>query len=212
MIKQSRHVLNIKIVYYGPALSGKTTNVINLHNVTHNNLKGEMMVLDAKNDRTLFFDLLPLGIQLNPNLLVKLKIYTVPGQVAHDSTRKAVLSGADGVVFVADSQITQKQNNALSFESLMDNITRVGLAPDKLPIAIQFNKRDLNPIIPEDDIIKHWAQTPWPVHFSSALNGQGVKETFNGLLEKIIPKASEDIADADERINYSQQIFSRLFV
>ena len=135
--------LTLKLVYYGPAMSGKTTNLMRLHDVLQPELKGEMMTLETKNDRTLFFDLLPLGIRAPSGLLIKFKLYTVPGQVAHDSTRKAVLSRTDGVVFVADSQSTQGVNNAESFENLADNAARVGLDFERLPLVVQFNKRDL---------------------------------------------------------------------
>src|SRR3569833_2992566 len=121
-----------KQIYYGPALSGKTTNLMRLHDMLRPELKGEMMTLETRNDRTLFFDLLPLGFRARSGLQVKFKLYTVPGQVAHDSTRKAVLSRADGVVFVADSQRTQGVNNAEAFQNLADNVQRVGLNYDKL--------------------------------------------------------------------------------
>src|SRR3569832_1320168 len=106
--------LTIKLVYYGPAMSGKTTNLMQLHDVLQPSLKGEMMTLETQGDRTLFFDLLPLGFRAPSGLLVKFKLFTVPGQVAHDGTRKAVLSRADGVVFVADSQRNQAVNNGVS--------------------------------------------------------------------------------------------------
>src|SRR3989338_1738678 len=119
--------LTIKLVYYGPAMSRKTTNLMSLHDLLHPDLKGEIMTLETQNDRTLFFDLLPLGFRAPSGLLFKFKLFTVPGQVAHDGTRKAVLSRADGVVFVADSQRTQETNNAESFQSLAENCHRVGL-------------------------------------------------------------------------------------
>jgi len=175
--------LTLKLVFYGPALSGKTTNLTRLHDLLDPELKGEMMVLETKNDRTLFFDLLPLGITAPSGLLIKLKLFTVPGQVAHDSTRKAVLSRADGVVFVADSQITQSINNAESFENLAENAARVGLDFENLPMVVQFNKRDLPNILSEEEINQRWQSTPWKLVFSSALKGDGVRETFSGLLD-----------------------------
>jgi hypothetical protein len=177
--------LTLKLVYYGPALSGKTTNLMRLHDMIRPELKGEMMVLETKNDRTLFFDLLPLGITAPSGLLIKLKLFTVPGQVAHDSTRKAVLSRADGVVFVADSQRSQSINSAQSFENLADNVARVGIDFDALPVVVQFNKRDLQDIQSEDEILERWSQTPWPVVFSSAVRGDGIVATFRTLLQKV---------------------------
>ncbi|MBC8317879.1 MAG: GTPase domain-containing protein [Desulfobulbaceae bacterium] len=175
----------IKLVYYGPAMSGKTTNIMLLHDLLEPELIGEMMTLETKNDRTLFFDLLPLGFKTPSGLLVKVKLFTVPGQVQHDSTRKAVLSRADGVVFVADSQRNQAINNGESFQNLADNAGRVGLDFQKLPLVVQYNKRDLPDILTEEEIGERWGQAPWPVIFSVALTGVGVKETFRQLLLQV---------------------------
>lgn len=177
--------LTIKLVYYGPALSGKTTNLIRLHDMLRPELKGEMMTLETRNDRTLFFDLLPLGFRAPSGLLVKFKLYTVPGQVAHDSTRKAVLSRADGVVFVADSQRSQGVNNAEAFQNLADNAQRVGLDFAALPLVVQFNKRDLLDGVSEEEVAARWAATPWPVIYATAIKGLGVRETFRCLLGKV---------------------------
>ncbi len=184
---ESEQRLSIKLVYYGPALSGKTTNLAFLHDVLQPELKGEIMMLETGADRTLFFDLLPLGFYAPSGLLVKFKLFTVPGQVAHDATRKAVLSRADGVVFVADSQADQGINNAESFDNLAGNAARVGLDFDRLPLVIQFNKRDLPPaqIVSEAELRERWRHTPWPLYFSSALSGDGVRETFLGLLTTV---------------------------
>jgi len=184
-VDEDTNRLVLKLVFYGPALSGKTTNLTRLHDLLQPELKGEMMVLETKNDRTLFFDMLPLGITAPSGLLIKLKLFTVPGQVAHDSTRKAVLSRADGIIFVADSQSNQSINNAESFENLAENISRVGLDLDTLPLVVQFNKRDLPNVLTEAEIMGRWSKMPWPVLFASALEGQGVIETFRELLIKI---------------------------
>jgi hypothetical protein len=177
--------LTIKLVYYGPALSGKTTNLIALHDMISPAMKGEMMTLETKNDRTLFFDLLPLGFTAPSGLLVKFKLFTVPGQVQHDSTRKAVLSRADGVVFVADSQRSQSVNNGESFANLAANAARVGIDFERLPLVVQFNKRDLSGILSEEEIKSRWGAAPWPLLFSSALYGKGVDETFTTLLSRV---------------------------
>lgn len=179
--------LTIKLVYYGPALSGKTTNLMRLHDLLLTELKGEMMTLETQNDRTLFFDLLPLGFRTPSGWLVKFKLYTVPGQVVHDATRKAVLSRTDGVVFVADSQRTQGVNNLESFQNLEQNIHRVGLDFGELPLVVQFNKRDLPNVLSEAEILERWNGAPWPLLMASALTGQGVKETFMGLLQAVYP-------------------------
>lgn len=177
--------LTIKLVYYGPAMSGKTTNLIALHDIIIPEMKGEMMTMETKNDRTLFFDLLPVGFTAPSGLLIKFKLFTVPGQVQHDSTRKAVLSRADGVVFVADSQRSQSVNNGEAFENLAANASRVGLDFDKLPLVVQFNKRDLDEILSEEEIALRWKGAPWPLVFSSALAGKGVEKTFFELLSQV---------------------------
>lgn len=177
--------LTIKLVYYGPAQSGKTTNLMRLHDILRTDLKGDIMLMETANDRTLFFDLLPLGFKAPSGLLIKFKLYTVPGQVIHDSTRKAVLSRADGVVFVADSQRTQSTNNGEAFANLEDNAARVGIDFEQLPLVVQFNKRDLTDILSEDEVLQRWQSAPWPVLFSSALDGGGVLETFLALLNQV---------------------------
>lgn len=177
--------LTIKLVYYGPAQSGKTTNLMKLHDLVSPDMKGEIMTLETQNDRTLFFDLLPLGFRAPSGLLVKFRLFTVPGQVAHDGTRKAVLSRADGVVFVADSQQNQSVNNGEAFQNLAENAARVGLDFDKLPLVVQFNKRDLPLILSEEDVKARWQSAPWPLLFASALGGGGVRETFAALLRQV---------------------------
>lgn len=182
---EKRNRLTVKIVYYGPALSGKTTNLIRLHDLLPLRMKGEMMTLETDGDRTLFFDLLPLGLTAPSGLLIKFKVFTVPGQVAHDGTRKALLSRADGVVFVADSQRSQEINNSFSFENLLSNAAIVGLDLDTLPLVVQFNKRDLSNIACEDELRQRWSTAPWPLYFAAALEGYGVIDTFGALLIRI---------------------------
>jgi hypothetical protein len=177
--------LTVKIVYYGPALSGKTTNLIYLYNTIDPVACGDMMSIETKGDRTLFFDLLPLGVKTKGGLTIVFKLFTVPGQVAHDATRKTVLSRADGVVFVADSRISQAMNNMESFENLENNVRQLGMDVDRLPLVVQFNKRDLDDIEPEQDILDLWKPTGIPVCFASALLGQGVQDTLEAILEKI---------------------------
>lgn len=178
----------LKVVYYGPALSGKTTNLMQLHERLHPQRKGELMVLETRDDRTLFFDLLPVGLRTSSGLDLRIKLYTVPGQVQHDGTRKAVLSRADGVIFVADSQPSQQENNAVAFENLAENLARVGLDITQLPVVVQFNKRDLPGVLSDEEINARWAETPWaPVIMASALHGRGVIETLRLLLVRMYP-------------------------
>lgn len=181
--------LLVKLVYYGPALSGKTTNLQRLHDMVSPAQRGEMMMLDTRNDRTLFFDLLPLGVRLASGLFVKLKVFTVPGQAQHDGARKALLADADGVIFVADSQRSQAANNTASFENLGDNLARLGRPLEKLPLVVQFNKRDLADIEPLPELQARWAGTPWaPVVPASALRGEGVLESFRLLVQRVFER------------------------
>lgn len=199
--------MTVKLVYYGPAQSGKTTNLSAMHDHLTPDLKGEMMMLETKGDRTLFFDLLPLGVRCPSGLVIKLKVFTVPGQVAHDSTRKAVLSRADGVVFVADSQTTQSVNNLEAFENLAANLSKVGLDIESIPLVIQFNKRDLPDIVTEDEVNERWSATPWRVFFTSALKNEGVVETFQHALAALYQHL-----DASFQIETKHQLSESAFI
>ena len=183
-INEKEKRITLKVVYYGPALSGKTTNLMQLHDMLNPAKCGEFMSFETKGDRTLFFDLLPLLVKSEGGFRIKTKLFTVPGQVAHDATRKAVLSRADAVVFVADSQLSQSMSNFESFDNLEKNAGRVGLDFENLPLVIQFNKRDLKDIISEDEVLERWQPTGLPITFSSALYGKGVKETFEKILKQ----------------------------
>jgi len=179
--EENRMVL--KFVYYGPALSGKTTNLLRLHDLLAKEGRGDLVVLDTKDDRTIFFDLLPFFLVTPSGLKIKVKVYTVPGQVQHDATRKAVLQRADGIAFIADSRRSEAKNNAESFGNLERNLAIVGIDIDTVPLVIQFNKRDLPDITREDEIRRAWGATGFPVVLSSALEGRGVVETFRTLAE-----------------------------
>lgn len=192
-INEEEKRLIVKIVYYGPALSGKTTNLMQLHDFISPGSRGELMTLETKGDRTLFFDMLPVIARTESGFSIKLKLFTVPGQVAHDATRKAVLSRTDGVVFVADSQMSQAVNNFESFENLEKNIQRVGLDFDNLPLVIQFNKRDLENIISEDEIRSTWTPTGLKTTLASAISGKGVTETFSSILSATWKRIDENM-------------------
>lgn|SRR5690606_9195436 len=180
--------LTLKLVFYGPALSGKTTNLMQLHERLQPQRKGELMVLETRDDRTLFFDMLPIGLKQQQGLDLRLKLYTVPGQVQHDSTRKAVLSRADGIVFVADSDVAQQDNNAAAFDNLADNLHKLGMSIEQIPLVVQFNKRDLPEAVAADTLQQIWRSTPWsPLQMATALQGDGVVETFVTLLQRLYP-------------------------
>lgn len=181
--QQGRMVL--KLVYYGPALSGKTTNLLQLHERLARQGRGELMLLDTSGDRTIYFDLLPFFLTAPSGLKIKMKAYTVPGQVCHDATRKAVLQRADGVAFIADSNPGETESNFASFDNLERNLAQTGLDIDALPLVIQFNKRDLPDSLPEDEIRRIWGPTGIPVLMASALQGTGVTETFETLVRLV---------------------------
>ena len=174
----------LKLVYYGPAMSGKTTNLLMLHDLLQQEGRGDLMVLDTKDDRTIYFDLLPFFLVAPSGLRIKLKVYTVPGQVKHDATRKAVLQRADGVAFIADSQVSETSNNFNSFQNLEKNLGFVGLDLEQVPLVVQFNKRDLDRIVAEEEIRRVWDPSGIPVFMSSALYGTGVLETFVHLADR----------------------------
>ena len=135
--------INCKIVYYGPGLGGKTTNIQHIYSKTAGTNKGEMITLNTENERTLFFDFLPLDLGEIRGFKTRLHLYTVPGQVFYEASRKLILRGVDGVVFVADSQLEKFDSNIQSLESLKDNLTEQGYEFDKVPVVMQWNKRDL---------------------------------------------------------------------
>ena len=174
--------LTIKLVYYGPALSGKTTNLIALHQAANPETTGRLMTLETRDDRTLFFDLLPLTFRDQGGLAVRLKIFTVPGQVIHASTRRLVLQGADAVAFIADSQLSESDHNTVAFADLGENLTANGLQLAEMPLIIQFNKRDLPSIRSEDEIADLARQGREPVYMAVATQGVGVVESLVGLL------------------------------
>jgi signal recognition particle receptor subunit beta len=176
--------LTVKLVYYGPALSGKTTNLQAVHRLLSPDGRGRLMTLETRDDRTLFFDLLPLTFDTSSGLTVRIKLFTVPGQVIHNSTRKLVLQGADGVAFIADSQSQEIRANQASFKDLRKNLRENGLDPAKMPLVIQYNKRDLPNIRSEEDIRRMAAMGKEPTYLATATHGAGVTETFLGLVQQ----------------------------
>jgi signal recognition particle receptor subunit beta len=175
--------LTVKLVYYGPALSGKTTNLQSIHELVSAESRGRLMTLETKDDRTLFFDLLPLTLQAGRGVQVRIKLFTVPGQVIHNATRRLVLSGADGVAFIADSQRSETKANAAAFVNLRQNLVDNGIDPARMPLVIQFNKRDMPEIRTDAEIDELARKGKEPVYKAVALRGQGVLETLLGLLE-----------------------------
>ncbi len=170
-------------VYYGPALSGKTTNLQQLHQLVGQQAGSELVSLDTRDDRTLFFDLLPLTFQTQGGLQIKLKLFTVPGQVIHNATRKIVLQGADGVAFIADSRVSETRANNESFANLKQNLRENGIEFDDIAVVIQFNKRDLPGIRTDQEIERIASKGREPIFRAAAIEGDGVAETFLGLAD-----------------------------
>src|SRR3954467_6589352 len=174
--------LTLKIVYYGPGLSGKTTNLRALYQRIQPQLRGHLMTLDTADDRTLFFDTLPL-IFTAGKLKVKLKLFTVPGQVMHNSTRRIVLQGADAIAFIADSQPAKRQENYKYWLNMVENLKANGLDIEAMPNVVQWNKKDLGDPSTDDAIEKMRREGKQPVYQAVAVRGEGVVETFLGLVD-----------------------------
>lgn len=174
--------LTIKLIYYGPALSGKTTNLQAIHQLLSPERRSRLMTLETRDDRTLFFDLLPISFNTECGLQVRIKLFTVPGQVIHVSTRRLVLQGADGVAFIADSQMSEARSNQESFLDLRRNLQENGFDSAKMPIVIQYNKRDLPNIRSEEEIRKMEKKGLEPIYLAVATRGVGVQETLLGLI------------------------------
>jgi signal recognition particle receptor subunit beta len=175
--------VTIKLVYYGPALSGKTSNLVALHGMAGAEARGRLMTLETQDDRTLFFDLLPLTFRAKDgDVSLRIKLFTVPGQPIHAATRRLVLQGADGVALIADSRVSETQNNADAFYDLRKNLKVNGLELSKMPLVIQFNKRDLPDIRGEEELAELAARGNEPVYLAVATTGEGVVETLMGLL------------------------------
>jgi small GTP-binding protein len=179
--------MTAKIVYYGPGLCGKTTNLMVIFDKLDPKSKGKMLSLATKTDRTLFFDLLPVDIGKVGPFSLKIQLYTVPGQVFYNETRKLVLRGADAVVFVTDSQPAMVEANRESFANLLENLEENQIDPNDTPIIIQFNKRDLPGALPIEKLQEALAFEGYPYTEASALKGEGVMETFK-LVSKLTAK------------------------
>ena len=179
--------MTAKIVYYGPGLCGKTTNLMVIFDKLDPSQKGKMLSLATKTDRTLFFDLLPVDIGRVGAFNLKIQLYTVPGQVFYNETRKLVLKGADAVVFVADSQPSMIDSTRESFANLLENLEQNNIDPNDTPIIVQFNKRDIPGVLPVDELQEALGLEGYPYTEASAINGEGVMETFH-LVSKITAK------------------------
>ncbi len=178
--------INCKIVYYGPGLCGKTTNLQYVYNKTNPEAKGKMISLATETERTLFFDFLPLALGEIRGFKTRFHLYTVPGQVFYDASRKLILKGVDGVVFVADSQIARMEANMESMENLRTNLAEQGYSLDKLPYVIQYNKRDMPSIAPSEELRAMLNPQGVPDFDAVAVTGQGVFETLKAIAKLVL--------------------------
>jgi mutual gliding-motility protein MglA len=183
--------LTAKIVYYGPGLCGKTTNLEHIHRSLPANKKSKMLSLATKTDRTLFFDFLPIELGAIRGMKTKIQLYTVPGQVFYDATRKLVLKGADGVVFVADSQKAMMDSNLDSWQNFETNLKENGLDIHTIPLVIQYNKRDLPDVLTVKDLNKKLNERKVPFFEASAIKGQGVQDTLKGITKLVLEALSK---------------------
>ena len=180
-------IIECKLVYYGPGRGGKTTNLEYIFKAFHKQTDSEMVSINTMGDRTLFFDFLPMGLGKIRGCDVKVQLYTVPGQSRYRSTRKMVLKGVDGVVFVADSLEVRRKANLLSLKDLAENLKEEGNSIFNIPLVMQYNKRDLEaqgiPLLPLDTLEKDLnSKLKVPYHMASALNGEGVGSTLKEAL------------------------------
>jgi signal recognition particle receptor subunit beta len=173
--------MTAKIVYYGPGLCGKTTNLQWIHGKTAPRSRGDMVSLETEADRTLFFDLLPLDVGVIGGMKVRLQLYTVPGQVFYNATRRLVLKGVDGVVFVADSQVPAAEPNEEALANLRQNLEELGVDPKGVPLVLQYNKRDLRNILSVDELQKLLNPGRLPAFEAAAVHGVGVFETLKEI-------------------------------
>lgn len=194
LVNFTNREITCKIVYYGPGRSGKTTNLQYIYGRVPEDRRGKMISLATRTDRTLFFDFLPLELGSISGFTTRFQLYTVPGQVYYNATRKLVLQGADGVVFVADSQARQLDENIDSLQNLQENLLDQGADVRGLPIVLQYNKQDLPSdliLTPDemDNAINFRAVPSFP---ADALSGAGVFETLKGISELVLQRLSEE--------------------
>lgn len=193
-INYSSREVCCKIVYYGPGLSGKTTNLLYVHSKVPSDTRGKMISLATEADRTLYFDFLPINIGTINGLAAKFQLYTVPGQVYYNATRKLVLRGVDGVVFVADSQPDKMDENIESLSNLEENLEEYGYDLKELPFVIQYNKCDLPGVLSPEEMNPKLNPSNRPHYIASATVGNGVFDTLKGIIKLVLDKAKNTAA------------------
>jgi hypothetical protein len=198
IVNLKKHQIECKIVYYGPARCGKTTNLEYIHRTFSQHVRGQLISIDTEGDRTLFFDFLPLELGKVKGCDVRVQLYTVPGQVRYASTRKLVLRGADGVVFVADSLEVRREQNMLALKDLQQNLRDYNVSIFRLPLVMQFNKRDLVeadiPLMSLEQMSHELnRQLKAPALPAAAMNGTGVGKTLQECLRLVLRKLQQEL-------------------
>ena len=198
IVNLKKRQIECKIVYYGPGRCGKTTNLEYIHKAFKNQVKGDMVSINTDGDRTLFFDFLPLELGKLKGCDVRVQLYTVPGQVRYASTRKLVLRGADGIVFVADSLEVRREKNMLALKDLQQNLKEYSISIFKMPLVMQYNKRDLtdaNITLMPLEKMQHDLnrQLKAPAFPGSALKGDGVGKTLNACLKLVLKSIQSEL-------------------
>jgi signal recognition particle receptor subunit beta len=202
LINSTTMQATVKIVYYGPGLCGKTTNLLHIHQKTAARSRGEMISLETESDRTLFFDLLPLEVGMIGGMRVRLQLYTVPGQVFYNATRQLVLRAVDGIVFVADSQEVARDANLESLRNLGENLAELGLDREPVPLVYQYNKRDLKQILAVEALQADLNPRGLPYFEGAALHGLGVFETLKGITKAALVGVKRRV-DEERRVSVS---------
>ena len=190
-INYASREINCKIVYYGPGLCGKTTNLQWIYDKTNPNAKGKLISLATETDRTLFFDFLPLELGTVRGFRTRFHLYTVPGQVFYDASRKLILKGVDGVIFVADSQVERMDANVESVENLQINLKSQGYDLNNMPYVLQLNKRDLPNISAVEEMKQLLSKKTEPVFEAVASKGIGVFETLKGVAKLVLSELTK---------------------
>lgn len=192
-LNYSTREINFKIVYYGPGLSGKTTNIKYIYDKIKRDNKGKLVSLATETERTLFFDFFPLDLGMIKGYKVKFHLYTVPGQIYYSSSRKLILKGVDGLVFVADSQRERFEANIESIADMIENLKEYKIDFPTLPYVLQLNKRDLPNITPADELIQALRQKDEPVVEAVALKGDGVVDTLKSISRLVMVEVKKKL-------------------
>ncbi len=185
-INYSAREINCKIVYYGPGLCGKTTNLKFIYGKTRPESRGKMVSLATETERTLFFDFLPLALGEIKGFRTRFHLYTVPGQIFYDASRKLILKGVDGIVFVADSQVERMDANIESFDNMKENLEEHGYSLEKIPYVIQYNKRDISDCVPVDEMRRIINVDSVPDFEAVATKGMGVFDTLKAVVKLVL--------------------------